>query len=79
MTLEIAGVLEIDYDRGVIYFHDVGTGQTVLRICSLPKPIPEGKPLDITYGFGVSWDANTTPHYRSVNSTGGDSISHSGD
>jgi len=65
-TITIKGELEIDPDRGVIYFHNGSTGQTVLRICRLPKPIPDptqeteysavhGVMLDITHMFGVSW------------------------
>jgi hypothetical protein len=55
------GTLEIDEARGVIYFHDAD-GVTVLRICHLPKPIPDpyDRPdgdtlLDITFGIGTSW------------------------
>ena len=58
MTTTIKGELEIDSDRGVIYFHAAEgkfLGTTVLRICSLPKPIPADKELDITFGFGCSW------------------------
>jgi len=59
MTQSIEGVLEIDADRGVIYFHAAKTGQSVLRICRLPVPIPDvrKKPglLDITHMHGVSW------------------------
>ncbi len=57
------GTLEIDHARGVIYFH-AGSGQgaapTVLRICSLPKPIPqfdEETFLDVTHMFGANWRA----------------------
>lgn len=35
---KFGGQLEVDYNRGVIYFH--GTmGMTLLRICGLPTPI----------------------------------------
>lgn len=63
MTEQFKGVLEIDADRGVIWFHHE-TGSTVLRICSLPSPIPvkPGDLLDITYGHGVSW--STAREYR---------------
>jgi hypothetical protein len=53
-------VLEIDHERGVIYFHCTDEkkmetfGVTPLRICSLPKPIPE-RALDITHGYGCDW------------------------
>lgn len=54
------GTLEIDERRGVIYFHDAD-GITVLRICHLPKPIPDpydnngDNLLDITHMIGASW------------------------
>jgi hypothetical protein len=41
------GQLEIDHNRGVIYFHDGKTGTTQLRICGVWKPIPKGRALDI--------------------------------
>ncbi len=60
----IKGELEIDHDRGVIYFHvndlnfvvEHGVN-TVLRICRLPRPIPEidQRMLDITHMVGVDW------------------------
>lgn len=54
----INGQLEIDSDRGVIYFHSE-EGRTILRICSLPKPIPDvelpERMLDITHLRGCDW------------------------
>ena len=49
MTKTYEGQLEIDSDRGVIYFHN-NNGCTLLRICGLPTPIPSGPKslLDIT-------------------------------
>lgn len=38
-TTKIKGELEIDHERGVIYFHNE-EGYTTLRLCNLPKPIP---------------------------------------
>lgn len=59
MTIQIEGILEIDQDRGVIYFHSNETGHSPLRICSLPKPIPNpeeyANTLDITHMKGCSW------------------------
>ncbi len=64
---QVKGVLEIDHDRGVIYFHlndfkdIVEWGVvTALRICNLPKPIPEIKErmLDITHMVGTDWGKN---------------------
>lgn len=65
MTIRIKGELEIDQERGVIYFHQ-DSGITALRICSLPTPIPNPKynkrlkattptMLDITHMYGCSW------------------------
>lgn len=54
MTTTINGRLEIDHSRGVIYFHST-LGITILRICSLPVPIPEGRTLDITHLHGQDW------------------------
>ena len=68
MTLKIKGELEIDRERGVIYFHSEH-GYTALRICNLPAPIPTttaGNGLDITYGVGCSWKGvcgNFQPNY----------------
>jgi hypothetical protein len=50
--------LEIDGDRGVIYVHCKKTGRTLLRICSLPKPIPdlgEMGCIDLTHMRGVDY------------------------
>lgn len=61
MTTKLSGELEIDHDRGVIYFHvnskeqaDKLGGITALRICRLGK-IPKGVALDITHMHGVNW------------------------
>jgi hypothetical protein len=55
-TSTYTGTLEIDHERGVIYFHlaDEADMQklgvtTALRICRLPRPIPHDRPLDITH------------------------------
>jgi len=65
--ITIKGVLEIDAERGVIYFHSGNQmdaliyGTTPLRICSLPKPIAipgkysDGFTLDITHMHGVNY------------------------
>ena len=62
MTKTIDGQLEIDSDRGVIYFHASNPkivkkymGATIVRICQLPTPIPEGF-LDITHLYGANWE-----------------------
>lgn len=67
-TTKIEGTLEIDRNRGVIYFHTtdptvcnaLGT-ITVLRICSLPKPIPSDRMLDVTHMVGTSWVGADSP------------------
>lgn len=59
MSKMIEGVLEIDKERGVIYFHstdDTTYGVTILRICRLPKPIPANVQIDITHMHGASYD-----------------------
>lgn len=57
-TTKIEGQLEIDHERGVIYFHSSKTGSTVLRICRLPKPIPvDDSLLDIRIETSdVNWE-----------------------
>ncbi len=62
MSLKIQGELEIDQERGVIWFHSTEVGCTLLRICRLPKPIPDPTEpdfglLDITHMVGASWRA----------------------
>jgi hypothetical protein len=37
-TTVFDGQLEVDIDRGVVYFHSAETGATVLRICGLTIP-----------------------------------------
>jgi hypothetical protein len=53
MTKTIKGILEIDHDRGVIYFHNEKTGQTVLRICKLGKLKKGLKYIDVTHLVGI--------------------------
>lgn len=73
MSLTIDGQLEIDENRGVIYFHSL-EGITVLRICQLPTPIPAPiikgdklpEMLDITLGFGCSWQKAAGVKKKSV-------------
>jgi len=51
------GTLEIDYARGVVYFHSL-TGYTILRICKLRIPEsfdPRKDLLDITHMVGASY------------------------
>jgi hypothetical protein len=77
MTISIEGELEIDQERGVIYFHSFNSGTTLLRICQLPKPIPDprwiitngsvlktGSMLDITHMYGADWDKDIENHYK---------------
>jgi hypothetical protein len=61
MTTKIEGQLEIDHERGVIYFHENATGITRLRICQLPRPVPSTDQLDVTaIGALCSWKGATT-------------------
>ncbi len=67
MVTTIKGELQIDHGRGVIYFHSTDpekfpSPSTLLRICSLPRPIPDlveleklGSMLDITHMQDTSW------------------------
>lgn len=64
MTTKIRGELEIDHERGVIYFHS-DEGYTVLRVCSLPRPIPvpkSGDGLDVTHMHSASWRDRLAKH-----------------
>ncbi len=57
-TKKIAGQLEIDAERGVIYFHSAETGITALRISGLPTPIPvDGDLLDLADVLSCSYAA----------------------
>jgi hypothetical protein len=56
MSKQFNGILEVDAERGVIYFHHE-TGRTILRIGHLPTPIPV-KPtelVDIIWNVGVNY------------------------
>ena len=56
MTEKINGELEIDRDRGVIYFHttdeevaNLYNSPTILRICRIhPRRLSPGQPIDLT-------------------------------
>jgi hypothetical protein len=67
-TLHIPGELEIDTERGVIYFHcnDAKTvkrfnSQTLLRISHLPVPVPSNQQLDIGIHDNVALDPCAGP------------------
>jgi hypothetical protein len=59
----ISGYLEIDHQRGVIYFHADPLAAlkhevpTVLRLSALPHPIPEikGRMLDVSHPVWCDW------------------------
>ena len=66
MTTKYDGQLEIDAERGVIYFHVYGPlaaerigSVTLLRICQLPTPIPTDTQIDVTHMYGVSYHKHT--------------------
>lgn len=71
VTIKIEGVLEIDQDRGVVYFHAKETGHSALRICRLPKPIPDpseyGVLLDVTHMFGANWSGDDWERLKKLN------------
>lgn len=56
MTVNIVGRLEVDVQRGVIYFHNYNNGCTTLRICGLKDKV-EGfshkSQLDITIPVAI--------------------------
>lgn len=62
MSKSYKGILEVDHERGVIYFHcsekkviqEMGS-ITLLRICRLKTPIPENNLIDVTVGVGVNF------------------------
>lgn len=67
MTTKLRGELEIDHERGVIYFHLTNEEDiqrlkqlTVLRICQLPliPSLDEGRLLDIMHMYGTSWSVS---------------------
>lgn len=54
-STSIAGELEVDAARGVVYFHGI-TGQTHLRICGLPPDgLSTGVFIDVTHLRGSSY------------------------
>lgn len=66
MIQQVRTVLEIDHGRGVVYVHDAETGETLLRICGLPAPIPLNVGLiDVTNKVGSSYAARATPRDES--------------
>lgn len=57
MIEHVDGQLEIDTDRGVIYFHSTATGRTIMRICRVPylkNFDPQLDFIDITHMVGAS-------------------------
>lgn len=52
MTVKLEGELEVDAERGVLYFHNTRNGATTLRICGLKNLLfgfDAGTQLDITH------------------------------
>lgn len=57
----IEGRLEIDHDRGVVYFQDSASKQCVLLISNLPTPIPAllgNRMLEIRHLIGQDWQGS---------------------
>lgn len=54
MVSKFTGVLELDHERGVLYFTPTDgpmAGMTLLRICQLaPRPVVEFPQIDVTVG-----------------------------
>jgi len=50
MTVKLEGQLEVDVNRGVIYFHNNKNGCSTLRICSIyiPENFDGNAQIDIT-------------------------------
>lgn len=69
MKKQYKGVLEIDTDRGVIYFHDEDSGACVLRVCRLPTPIPVAKEAKVPLvRTGVKpWKDSVLPRMLDIN------------
>lgn len=40
------GVLEVNYNRGVIYFHN-SKGETTLRVCGVPREVLDKRLIDV--------------------------------
>lgn len=55
------GQLEIDHGRGVIYFHHPD-GHTLLRICNIPKPIPNIPVCQYCTEFATVVSITDTPY-----------------
>lgn len=60
MSATIKGTLEIDHERGVIYFHPDPphplAGASLMRLGNLPKPIPQEGQLEILAVInGCNW------------------------
>lgn len=62
MKIQFKGVLEIDQNRGVIYFHNQKTGTTLLRISKLPSipDVDNNSFLDISNCQHCSWNPKPT-------------------
>lgn len=66
MTTVYQGTLEVDNERGVVYFH-LGSAElvqklgavTLLRVSQLPTPIPKGAVMDVTNIQGAYYKGGT--------------------
>lgn len=63
MTVTLEGQLEVDIDRGVIYFHNNKNGATTLRMCSIyiPHTFDEDMQLDVTCGADTTVMSTVLP------------------
>jgi hypothetical protein len=61
--LHFKGELEIDINRGVIYFHREDNGSSLLRICRL-KDMPQDVDfIDITHMHGAWYNTGQSGRY----------------
>jgi hypothetical protein len=62
MSKQFEGQLEVDTNRGVVYFHDKETGGTVLRICGLTIP-KDFSTMDLTHKNRILYESYTKGRY----------------
>ena len=66
---KIEGQLEIDHERGVVYFHANDTGWTVLRICQLLQIPKNVHFIDVVASSGTYILKETQQHNENKTNT----------
>lgn len=64
MTVKIVGELEVDVERGVVYFHNYTNGCSTLRICGLKSYVAKfdhRSQLDITIPAAIVMRSDMEP------------------